>query len=126
MKKHNPVICKGRSQLLALTALFIPLLLAGCASLQPRVNEVSLQSYQQGCALRGIRQGLSSAEAQALCECHVDTAIEQTSRETFLHYVDLVGNASPEQKNTEAFKNALQLIKTTFNDCRQQSSEASP
>ncbi|MDX1694688.1 MAG: hypothetical protein R3208_13055 [Ketobacteraceae bacterium] len=93
-------------------------LLGGCASLQPGIDEVSLQSYQQGCALRGIQQGLSPEQAQATCQCHVETAIAQTSRETFMSYVELVGKATPAERDTEAFKEAVALMKSTFKACR--------
>ena len=125
MKAKQQIFSKSRYQLLRVAVILMPVLLAGCASLQPRANEVSLQSYQQGCALRGVRKGMPAEEAQALCQCHVEAAIAQTSPDTFLAYADLIGNATPEQKNTEAFQDALWLMKETFNACRQQSPESS-
>ena len=106
---------------LRLVAVFLLMLTtAGCASLQPKVNEVSLQSYQQGCALRGIQQGMTPEQAQKTCQCHVEKAVSLTSEATFLEYVELVGRATPEQKTSEQFKTAVKLMKDTFQACRQE------
>lgn len=105
--------------MLKLTLLLMAgLILSGCASLQPRVEKVSLQSYEQGCALRGIQKGMTGDEAQAVCRCHVDKAVTLTSRERFLKNVEFVGNADDAQRQSEAFRLAVTLLKSTFKECR--------
>lgn len=98
--------------------ILFALTLAGCASVQPKINQVSLQSYEQGCALRGIERGMSSKDAQAVCRCHVQKAIQQTSEKTFLEYSELLARANDEQKQTTAFKDALHLMRGTFKACQ--------
>ena len=93
--------------------------LTGCAALEPKVNEVSLQSYEQGCALRGIQRGMTPKDAQAVCRCHVEKAISLTSPQAFLEQIDLVGRADEATRDTDAFREAVQLMKSTFSECRQ-------
>ena len=100
--------------------LISSLMLSACASLQPRVEKVSLQSYEQGCSLRGVQKGMTGEQAQAACRCHVEKAIALTSTETFLEKVELIGRADNSQKQTPAFKEAVELMKSTFTECRQE------
>ena len=92
--------------------------LSGCAALEPRVQKVSLQSYEQGCALRGIQRGMPGEDARQACRCHVEKAIALTSPEQFMQKVELVAQATPAERDTDAFREAVQLMKSTFNECR--------
>ena len=93
--------------------------LTGCAALEPKVNEVSLQSYEQGCTLRGMQRGTPPKDAQAVCRCHVEKAISLTSPQAFLEQIELVGRADEAERDTDTFREAVQLMKSTFNECRQ-------
>lgn len=103
------------------TGLFLMIgVLSGCASLQPRVEDVSLQSYEQGCALRGIQKGMTPQQAQDVCRCHTERAIALSSRENFLRQVELVGRADEAQRQEEEFQQAVAVMKSTFNECRRE------
>ena len=92
--------------------------LSGCASLQPQIDNVSVQSYEQGCTLRGIQNGLKRENAQAVCRCHVNKAIAQTSQDSFLQTTEYLANASEQDKQSEKFKESLALMRETFNECK--------
>lgn len=104
----------------AITLLLSLLILAGCASLQPRMDDMSIKSYQRGCALRGMQKGLTQENAQAVCQCHTEKAIAATSPEAFLATTERIAKASAEERQTADFKNALQHMRSTFNDCKKE------
>lgn len=101
-----------------LASAFLLMFLSGCANLQPRLNEVSLDSYQRGCTLRGVQRGLPRDKAQEICQCHTAKAIKATSIEEFLHKSERIAAASKEERQTDSLKADMKLMKDTFQSCK--------
>lgn len=100
---------------------FILILLStGCstAQMETHMNEVSLNSYQRGCAMRGQKDGLDSDTAWALCVCHTQKAIEQTSLDFFVETTNKLGMASREERTGGEMDTELDLMRSTFNACK--------
>ena len=96
------------------------LLLTACASLQPQMDEVSMQSYERGCALRGMHRGMTENTARQVCRCHIDKAVAATSPQRFITISEKLGNSTPEERQTEPLKSDLALMKSTFQSCKKQ------
>lgn len=102
---------------LLLSALLISLL-ASCASLQPQINEVSLESYQRGCTLRGVQRGLERDKAKQICQCHTTKAIEGSSVEEFLLKTERIAGASKEERQSDPIATDMKLMRDTFQSCK--------
>lgn len=100
--------------------LTLIVLTTGCstAQVETHMNEVSLSSYQRGCAMRGQQDGLDSDTAWALCECHTHKAIEQTSLDYFIETTNKLGMASKEERMSGEMDSELDLMRSTFKACK--------
>ncbi|OUS28659.1 hypothetical protein A9Q99_11650 [Gammaproteobacteria bacterium 45_16_T64] len=99
-------------------AVLVLMIMSGCAALQQQMGAVSLDSYIQGCIYRGQEQGISSDKASELCHCHVNAAIEKSSRQEFLDAASRLANATKEEKLSGALKHEMVLVKHTFKQCK--------
>ncbi|MCG8672740.1 MAG: hypothetical protein MI867_25290 [Pseudomonadales bacterium] len=98
----------------------ICVLLSACANLQPKIDDVSVQSYERGCTLRGIQRGMTEDIAQQVCRCHIEKAIEATSPQRFIAISEKLGTSTPQERQTEPLKSDLSLMKSTFQTCKKQ------
>ncbi len=106
-----------------LSALLVVASISGCANLQPEINNLSLESYQHGCTLRGVQRGLSPQDARKICQCHTQKAIEETSLEEFLIKTDRIAKASEQERQSDEIKADMKLMKDTFQRCKTQQLE---
>lgn len=101
-----------------IVSIFIVGLLSGCASLQPQLNEVSLDAYQRGCALRGMKNGLERTQAKQICQCHTAKMIQESSVEEFLLKTERIADASKEERQSDPIASDLKQMRGTFKSCR--------
>ncbi len=94
------------------------LMLCSCAMLQQQMGEASIDSYLQGCIYRGVGQGIERDKAVDLCECHVDSAIKQSSQQAFLDAAGRLANASKEERLSGILEKEIALVKGTFKQCK--------
>lgn len=102
----------------AAAVILLSLLVSSCASLQTHMGNASLDSYLQGCIYRGVDQGIERDKATALCECHVNKAIEQSSQKEFLDSASRLANASREERQSDALAKESALVKDSFKECK--------